>query len=83
LIIFARILQQQNFNHRKFKKKIIFIDHFLEINRDKRFARPFPDMNRFLSTSHKLHHHHHEEPTTKSGTEVGIKKHDFHAYLCR
>ena len=37
-------------------------------------------MNRFLSTSHKLHHHH---PTTKSGTEIGTKKHDFHAYLCR
>jgi len=50
---------------------------------EKRFAVPFPDMNRFLSTSHKLHHHHHhEEPTTKSDTEVGTKKHDFHAYLC-
>jgi len=48
---------------------------------EKRFAVPFPDMNRFLSTSHKLHHHH-EEPILKSGTEVGTKKHDFHAYLC-
>jgi hypothetical protein len=43
-------------------------------------------MNRFLSTSHKIHHHHHHEgpsTATKSGTEVGTKKHDFHAYLCR
>jgi len=45
----------------------------------KRFAVPFPDMNRFLSTSHKLHHH---EPNTKSGTKSSSKKHDFHAFLC-
>jgi len=52
---------------------------------EKRFAVPFPDMNRFLSTSHKLHHHHHHHhhPNVKSGTESGgTKKHDFHAYLC-
>ncbi|CAF0719363.1 unnamed protein product [Adineta ricciae] len=50
---------------------------------EKRFAMPFPDMNRFLSTSHKIHHNHHNEPLTKSGTETsGSKKHDFHAYLC-
>jgi hypothetical protein len=50
------------------------------INREKRFALPFPDMNRFLSTSHKIHH---PEQKTKSGTESDNKKHDFHAYLCR
>ncbi|UJR38271.1 hypothetical protein I4U23_030944 [Adineta vaga] len=48
---------------------------------EKRYAMPFPDMNRFLSTSHKIHHHH--EPTMKSGAELSeTKKHDFHAYLC-
>ncbi|CAF0719191.1 unnamed protein product [Adineta steineri] len=47
---------------------------------DKRFVVPFPDMSRFLSTSHKLHHH---EPTIKSGIETSsAQKHDFHAYLC-
>jgi hypothetical protein len=45
----------------------------------KRFAMPFPDMNRFLSTSHKLHHH---EADTKGSSESSNKKHDFHAYLC-
>jgi hypothetical protein len=52
-------------------------------HREKRFAVPFPDMNRFLSTSHKLHHDH-KDSTTKTGTDTtGTKKHDFHAYLCR
>lgn len=37
-------------------------------------------MNRFLSTSHKIHNH---EQNTKSGTESSSSKHDFHAYLCR
>jgi len=41
----------------------------------KRFVVPFPDMNRFLSTNHKLHHHH------TAHTEKG-HKHDHHAYLC-
>jgi len=50
-----------------------------DLPREKRFAVPFPDMNRFLSTSHKLHHH---GQNTKSGTELSSKKHDFHAYLC-
>ncbi|CAF0991347.1 unnamed protein product [Rotaria sordida] len=44
----------------------------------KRFAMPFPDMNRFLSTSHKLHHDSH----SKTGVKSNNKKHDFHAYLC-
>jgi len=47
--------------------------------KEKRFAIPFPDMNRFLSTSHKLHHHHHH---SASGTTSAPTKHDFHAYLC-
>ncbi|CAF1556550.1 unnamed protein product [Rotaria sp. Silwood1] len=47
----------------------------------KRIVRPFPEMNRFLSTSHKLHHHHHHV-NAKSGTEVETKKYDFQAYLC-
>ncbi|CAF1635025.1 unnamed protein product, partial [Didymodactylos carnosus] len=37
----------------------------------RRFAVPFPDMNRFLSTNTKLHH-----STDKS------HPHDYHAYLC-
>jgi len=41
----------------------------------KRFAIPFPDMNRFLGTNHKLHHHH-TAHTDK------VHKHDYHAYLC-
>ncbi|CAF4406770.1 unnamed protein product [Rotaria socialis] len=45
----------------------------------KRFAIPFPDMNRFLSTSHRLHHH---KSSPMSGTTAINKKHDFHAYLC-
>ncbi|CAF4707911.1 unnamed protein product [Rotaria sp. Silwood1] len=45
----------------------------------KRFVMPFPDMNRFLSTSHKLHHH---DSNSKTGTKSHNKKHDFHAYLC-
>jgi len=49
-------------------------------SKEKRFARPFPDMNRFLSTSHKLHHHHNHEHEYK--TKSGTIKHDFHAYLC-
>ena len=51
----------------------------LRNQRQKRLM-PFPDMNRFLSTSHKLHHH---DSTSKSGADAGAKKHDFHAYLCR
>ncbi|CAF4221645.1 unnamed protein product [Rotaria sp. Silwood2] len=47
----------------------------------KRFALPFPDMNRFLSTSQKSHRHHHHT-NTKSGTELETKKYDFQAYLC-
>ncbi|CAF3924692.1 unnamed protein product [Rotaria sordida] len=47
----------------------------------KRFALPFPDMNRFLSTSRKLHHHNHHA-NTKSGTEFETKKYDFQGYLC-
>ncbi|CAF1557486.1 unnamed protein product [Rotaria sp. Silwood1] len=47
----------------------------------KRIVRPFPEMNRFLSTSHKLHHHHHHV-NAKSGTEIETKKYDFQAYLC-
>ncbi|CAF1022050.1 unnamed protein product [Adineta ricciae] len=50
-------------------------------SREKRFAVPFPDMNRFLSTSPKLHHHH-QQSQTKGGTETGATKEDFHAYLC-
>ncbi|CAM4794466.1 unnamed protein product [Rotaria magnacalcarata] len=45
----------------------------------KRFAMPFPDMNRFLSTSHRLHRH---KSSSMSGTTASNKKHDFHAYLC-
>lgn len=41
---------------------------------EKRFAVPFPDMNRFLSTSPKVHHDHKDSASPK---------HDFHAYLCR
>ena len=37
-------------------------------------------MHRFLSTSHKLHHRHSH---VKSGSELGMRKADFHAYLCR
>ncbi|CAF1091395.1 unnamed protein product [Adineta steineri] len=45
---------------------------------EKRFAVPFPDMHRFLSTSHRLHHH---DGSIRGGSEIGTKK-DFHAYLC-
>lgn len=51
--------------------------------RHRRFAIPFPDMHRFLSTSHKLHHRHPAPGiSVKSGTELGLRKIDFHAYLC-
>jgi hypothetical protein len=84
LIIYARILKHQKFHHRNYLFLFeLFLFHSISNNRNKRFAVPFPDMNRFLSTSHKLHGHHHHHPTTKSGSEIGTKKHDFHAYLCR
>ncbi|UJR08090.1 hypothetical protein I4U23_012367 [Adineta vaga] len=57
----------------------------IDFSPEKRFAVPFPDMNRFLSTSPKLHRHHqqhHHESQLKSGSEIGTTKHDFHAYLC-
>jgi hypothetical protein len=38
-------------------------------------------MNRFLSTSYKLHRHSHD-PTIKSAIEFGTRKTDFHNYLC-
>jgi len=49
-----------------------------ESPRGKRFM-PFPDMNRFLSNSQKIHRN---QPNIKSGTELSSKKHDFQAYLC-
>jgi hypothetical protein len=68
-------------NHRKYFE--ILIENFILNNpffSKNRFVMPFPDMNRFLSTSHKLHQH---EADRKSPSESGNKKHDFHAYLCR
>lgn len=53
--------------------------------RKKRFAIPFPDMHRFLSTSYKIHHHHQQQqqPDIKTDADLASnRKHDFEAYLC-